>query len=73
MIAVGVGVPANAPFQVVNEHDPGNLRFDAGHLGIDRSDDLEAISKRPGSVPHLRSLRTNRGLSPLGSRFDIVS
>ena len=43
MIAVGVGVPANARFQVVSEHDADNFLFDAGYLGIDRSDDLVII------------------------------
>ena len=43
MVAVGVGVPANARFQVVSEHDADNFLFDAGDLGIDRSDDLVII------------------------------
>jgi len=43
MIAVGFGVPANARFQVVSEHDADNFRFDAGYLCIDRSDDLVII------------------------------
>src|SRR5271170_2924310 len=43
MIAVGVGVPANARFQIVSEHDAGNFSFDAGYLGIDRGDDLVII------------------------------
>ena len=43
MIAVGVGVPANARFQVVSEHDADNFLFDAGYLGIDRSNDLVII------------------------------
>jgi 4-oxalocrotonate tautomerase len=43
MIAVGVGVPANARFQIVSEHDADNFLFDAGYLGIDRSDDLVII------------------------------
>ena len=44
MIAVGVGVRANARFQVVSEHDADNFfLFDAGYLGIDRSDDLVII------------------------------
>ena len=40
---VAVGVPANARFQVVSEHDADNFLFDAGYLGIDRSDDLVII------------------------------
>ena len=43
MVAVGVGVPANARFQVVSEHDADNFLFDAGYLGIDRSEDLVII------------------------------
>ena len=38
-----VGVPANARFQVVSEHDADNVLFDAGYLGIDRNDDLVLI------------------------------
>ena len=30
MIAVGVGVPANATFQVVSDHDADNFLFDPG-------------------------------------------
>ena len=43
MIVVGVGVPDNARFQIVSEHDADNFLFDAGYLGIDRSDDLVII------------------------------
>jgi 4-oxalocrotonate tautomerase len=39
MVAVA-GVPANARFQAVSEHDADNFLFDPGYLGIDRSDDL---------------------------------
>ena len=42
MVAVA-GVPANARFQVVSEHDAENFLFDAGYLGIDCSDDLVII------------------------------
>ena len=40
---VAVGVPANARFQVVSEHDADNFLFYPGYLGIDRSDDLVII------------------------------
>ena len=42
MVAVA-GVPGNARFQVVSEHDADNFLFDAGYLGVDRSDDLVII------------------------------
>ncbi len=42
MVAVA-GVPADARFQVVSEQDADNFLFDAGYLGIDRSDDLVII------------------------------
>jgi phenylpyruvate tautomerase PptA (4-oxalocrotonate tautomerase family) len=42
MVAVA-GVPANARFQVVSEHDADNFLFDPGYLGIDRSDNLVII------------------------------
>ncbi|AGA28917.1 tautomerase family protein [Singulisphaera acidiphila] len=43
MIVGGVGVPANARFQVVSEHDADNFLFEAGYLGIDRGDDLVIV------------------------------
>lgn len=43
MIVVGVGVSANARFQVVSEHDADNVLFEAGYLGIDRGDDLVIV------------------------------
>jgi 4-oxalocrotonate tautomerase len=36
-------VPANARLQVVSEHDADSFLFDAGYLGVDRSDDLVII------------------------------
>ena len=45
MVAVA-GVPANARFQVVSEYDANNFLFDAGYLGIDRSDDLVILLRR---------------------------
>ena len=40
---VGIGVPQNDRFQVVNEHDADNFLFDADYLGIHRSDNLVMI------------------------------
>jgi phenylpyruvate tautomerase PptA (4-oxalocrotonate tautomerase family) len=40
---VGVGVPQNDRFQIVNEHDEDNFLFDADYLGIHRSDNLVMI------------------------------
>ena len=40
---VGVGVPQNDRFQIVNEHDADNFLFDADYLGIHRSDNLVMI------------------------------
>ena len=46
MIAVGVGVPANARFEVVSEHDSDNFLFDAGYLGFALTrEDLERIDE----------------------------
>lgn len=42
-MAAVAGVPANARFQVVAEHDPDNFLFEPGYLGLDRSDDLVII------------------------------
>ena len=42
MVAVAGG-PSNARFQVVSEYDADNFLFDAGYLGVDRSDDLVII------------------------------
>jgi phenylpyruvate tautomerase PptA (4-oxalocrotonate tautomerase family) len=41
-VAVG-GVPADARFRVVSEHDAGNFLFEPGYRGIDRSDDPVVI------------------------------
>jgi phenylpyruvate tautomerase PptA (4-oxalocrotonate tautomerase family) len=40
---IGVGVPANDRFMVVNEHDADNFQFDPSYLGINRTDDLVII------------------------------
>ena len=40
---IGVGVPANDRFIVVNEHDAGNFQYDPDYLGIHRTDDLVII------------------------------
>jgi 4-oxalocrotonate tautomerase len=40
---VGVGVPANDRFMVVNEHDADNFQFDPNYLGINRTEDLVII------------------------------
>jgi Tautomerase enzyme len=61
MVAVA-GVPANARFQVVSEHDADNFLFDAGYLGIDRSDDLVIIqiTWNEGRTPARRRRSTGR-------------
>ena len=40
---VGVGVPVNDRFELVNEHDAGNFQYDPDYLGIHRTDDLVII------------------------------
>lgn len=40
---IGVGVPANDRFELVNEHDAGNFQYDPDYLGIHRTDDLVII------------------------------
>jgi phenylpyruvate tautomerase PptA (4-oxalocrotonate tautomerase family) len=40
---IGVGVPANDRFMVVNEHDADNFQFDPSYLGINRTEDLVII------------------------------
>ncbi len=64
MVAV-TGVPANARFQVVSEHAADNFLFDAGYLGIDRSDDLVIIQitwneGRPAGRPEEGDLQGDR-------------
>ena len=38
-----VGVPPQDRFQVLSEHEPGDLVYDLGYLGIARSNDLVII------------------------------
>ncbi|HDS0948141.1 TPA: tautomerase family protein [Stenotrophomonas maltophilia] len=38
-----VGVPENDRFQIFQEHEPGTLIYDAGYLGVDRTDDFICI------------------------------
>jgi 4-oxalocrotonate tautomerase len=40
---LSVGVPEKDRFQVISEHDPEGLLFDASYLGIRRTDDLMII------------------------------
>jgi 4-oxalocrotonate tautomerase len=40
---IGVGVPKNDRFQVINEHEDDNFLFDPDYIGIHRSDDLVII------------------------------
>jgi 4-oxalocrotonate tautomerase len=35
-----LGVPADDRFQVISEHGPGDLVYDAGYLGVSRSPDV---------------------------------
>ena len=39
----GVGVPPDDRFQVISEHAPENFVYDAGYLGIRRSENLVVI------------------------------
>ena len=40
---LSVGVPVNDRFEVINEHDADNFRYDPDYLGIHRTDDLVII------------------------------
>ena len=40
---ISVGVPKDDRFQVISEHEPPNLVFDATYLGIRRTEDLVMI------------------------------
>jgi 4-oxalocrotonate tautomerase len=40
---ISVGIPENDRFQIINEHDADNFRFDPAYLGIERSNDLIII------------------------------
>ena len=40
---ISVGVPKDDRFQVINEHEPPNLTFDATYLGIRRTEELVII------------------------------
>jgi 4-oxalocrotonate tautomerase len=40
---VGIGVPADDRFQVIAEHEPEGLVYDAHYLGIERSDDIVIV------------------------------
>ena len=40
---ISVGVPKDDRFQVINEHEPPNLAFDATYLGIRRTEELVMI------------------------------
>jgi phenylpyruvate tautomerase PptA (4-oxalocrotonate tautomerase family) len=40
---LGVGVPVNDRFEVINEHNADNFQYDPDYLGIHRTDDLVII------------------------------
>jgi phenylpyruvate tautomerase PptA (4-oxalocrotonate tautomerase family) len=40
---LGVGVPVNDRFELINEHDADNFQYDPDYLGIHRTDDLVII------------------------------
>lgn len=40
---IGVGVPRDDRFQVIQEHDSAGLVFDPGYLGVSRSEDFISI------------------------------
>lgn len=40
---LSVGVPEHDRFQAISEYEPGNLLFDAGYLGITRTNEFVAV------------------------------
>lgn len=53
------GAPEDDRFQIVHQHDPGELIYDAGYLGIHRTDDLVIIQIVAGNwrdTPKKRAL-----------------
>src|SRR3954464_12068438 len=38
-----IDVPADDLFQVITEHEPGDLRYDPGYLGVQRDDGIVSV------------------------------
>jgi 4-oxalocrotonate tautomerase len=53
----GIGVPPKDRFQIITEHDDGNLIYDREYFGVDRSDDtiFISVSLRRGRAPEVKA------------------
>ncbi len=78
-----VNVPAQDRFQLITEHAPGDLIYDASYLGIDRTDDVVFIQitlnagrtvdqKRALYARIAELLQANPGLRPADVLINLV-